>query len=90
MCLFVHSLSIGPTTWIYTSEILPPKGVGLSTSVNWFMAYLLAILCNRFFSDHIGTAAVLIVYSGFTFCVLSYNTRIGFFVFDNSDEGNER
>lgn len=68
-CLFLYSLSIGPTTWIYTSELMPPKGVGLATAVNWFTAYGLVILCNKFFRDNVGTAAVLLVYSGFTFCV---------------------
>jgi len=73
VCIFAYSLSLGPTTWTYTSEILPPKGVGLATSVNWFMTWIIARYCPLLFENNIRTAAAFFVFGGFTFCVLCFN-----------------
>eukprot|EP00826_Nyctotherus_ovalis_P040629 TRINITY_DN4022_c0_g1_i8.p1 TRINITY_DN4022_c0_g1~~TRINITY_DN4022_c0_g1_i8.p1 ORF type:complete len:302 (+),score=54.78 TRINITY_DN4022_c0_g1_i8:483-1388(+) len=72
-CLFFYSLSIGPVTWIYTSELLPPKGIGLATAANWFLVYGLIFLCNKFFTTKEGIASVLTVFAGFTFCAFLYS-----------------
>lgn len=74
VCIFAYSLSIGPTTWTYTSEILPPKGVGIATSVNWLITYFVAQLCPILFHDNVSTAATFFIFGGFTFCVFSLFT----------------
>eukprot|EP01016_Furgasonia_blochmanni_P056016 TRINITY_DN9465_c0_g1_i3.p1 TRINITY_DN9465_c0_g1~~TRINITY_DN9465_c0_g1_i3.p1 ORF type:complete len:500 (-),score=104.50 TRINITY_DN9465_c0_g1_i3:291-1790(-) len=30
-----YGISLGPVTWVYSAEVLPDKGVGIATLVNW-------------------------------------------------------
>ena len=80
--IFAYSLSIGPTTWIYTSEVLPPKGVGLATSVNWLMTYLIAQMCPNFFYNHITSAATFFGIR-WVYFLRKIILNLGWIVFDN-------
>ncbi len=40
--LIGFSLSTGPITWIYCADILPDKGVSISSAVNWAFTALIA------------------------------------------------
>lgn len=42
--LILFAISIGPICWIYTSEILSDKGMGLCTGVNWSLAFVIVLL----------------------------------------------
>jgi hypothetical protein len=35
---------LGPIGWIYPAEIVPPKGVAISTCVNWTFTFLAGAL----------------------------------------------
>jgi len=78
VCIFLYSLSIGPTTWVYTSEVLPPKGVGLATTVNWLMTYMIAQVCPILFASPLQSGGVFLIFSGSTFFV--------FFQFNSKNE----
>ncbi len=71
MCVFLYSLSLGPTTWVYTSEILPPKGVGMATTVNWLMTYLVAKVSPILFKSPIGSSGAFLIFAVCTFFVPS-------------------
>ncbi len=97
MCMFLYSLSLGPTTWVYTSEILPPKGVGIAVTVNWLMIYAIAKVCPFLFESPLGTGGVFCIFGAFTFGVFFFSlpssrhnqkmTDIS--VFDICAKGNE-
>lgn len=87
--IFAYSLSIGPITWIYTSEVLPAKGVGIATTINWLTAWGLAKIAPKLLGKPIGVATVLLSYAGFTFAV-NDNILIGNYVFSSGNERNKR
>ena len=41
--LGIFVCSIGPICWIYSSEILPSRGMSICTGVNWFSAFLVVL-----------------------------------------------
>jgi len=69
ICMFANSISLAPTVWVYTAEILPPKGVGLAVTINWFMIYSVAKICPFLFDSFLGTAGVFCIFSACTYGV---------------------
>jgi hypothetical protein len=69
ICIFLYQTSIGPTAWVYTSEVLPPKGVGLKTMWNWGLTSLIAKMCPLLFATALGPGGVFVIFSGCTFVV---------------------
>ncbi len=69
LCIFLYQSSIGPTTWVYTSEVLPPKGVGVATTWNWGLTMMLSKVSPIIFSTAIGPGGLFLIFSGMTFIV---------------------
>ena len=62
--------SIGPATWIYTSEVLPPKGVGIVTTWNWGLTAIVAIVSPIVFESPIGPGGLFSIFAAFTFIAI--------------------
>ncbi len=72
VCTFLYSISIGPATWVYTCEVLPAKGVGLASTVNWLTTYLTAKMCPIMFDSFLTSGGVFYIYAIGTLGVLFF------------------
>ena len=67
----IYQISIGPGAWVYTAEVMPPKGVGLANTWNWGLTTLVAEVVPMGFNSILKPSGVFLVFSGFTFIVFS-------------------
>lgn len=64
--IFSFGVSLGPILWVYLTETLPEKGVGLATLVNWASNLLIAFLFPKMIDSFLkfeGTFSIFFAFS---------------------------
>jgi len=69
---FMYSIACGPATWVLTSELLPAKGVGIASFMNWMTTYGTATLCPILFNSWLGSGGTFYIYAIGSFCAVFY------------------
>jgi SP family arabinose:H+ symporter-like MFS transporter len=69
--LFAYEASAGPLCWIYTGEILCPKGMSIAISSNWLFMTITA-LSFPFLIELFGVGFTFFIYSAINFACAVY------------------
>lgn len=73
--IFIYNFSfgytLGPVVWMYCAEILPEKGISISSMTNWLSCFVITLVSPKIISA-IGINILFFIYSGFCFAGLAF------------------
>ena len=68
-------LSLGPIVWLYIAEIIQPDFIPFPTTVNWFMAALVAILFPILLQAFGSAGPIFAFFAGYTLLFMFINQK---------------
>ena len=82
---FIAGMSIDPIVWVYNADILPDKGVGIVTCINWMTAVVVIVGMPNFVISDIGLEGTFLMAS-----ILCFMATIFSIIFVKETKGKSK